>query len=323
MTQTDHFGSQVDQLTKENKRLFTENQELRKLIERMTFTEETFNGNDLKVKYYTGLPNYETLNALALYVKGFIPPTSVENGFSLTNFQQLVIFLMKLQSTTAEEIKQRFMCSHGSVFVLFFKLLDIFFTGLGPSLVCWPEKDTNSDGNQTTIGFKILLEILEISINKPAFKRGLVETWSEDRQEHTLKCVLGITPQGTIIYVSQLYGGACSDDFIVQSCGVLEKFTYGDSVISSTPLVISRILAGKGATYTTNDGWAYGKSVVNQLCKKFPVLSTPFHPKQLKNNQDGTQIAKKIVHVCCSLFNLCPSNLRSQKDNTTHVVKLS
>ena len=43
---------------------------------------------------------------------------------------------------------------------------------------------------------------------------------------------MGITPDGTVYYVSSLYGGAASDKFIVHDSGVLDLLELGDNVMA-------------------------------------------------------------------------------------------
>ena len=54
-----------------------------------------------------------------------------------------------------------------------------------------------------------------------------------------MKILLGITPQGTICYVSETWGGRVSDKFITEHCGILNKLTPGDVVLADRGFDIS------------------------------------------------------------------------------------
>ena len=51
--------------------------------------------------------------------------------------------------------------------------------------------------------------------------------------------LLGITPQGTICYVSETWGVRVSDKFITEHCGILNKLTPGDVVLADRGFDIS------------------------------------------------------------------------------------
>ena len=44
-----------------------------------------------------------------------------------------------------------------------------------------------------------------------------------------------ITPSGVIMFVSDAYGGKCSNGYITQSSGFLDNSRAGDEVITLTP----------------------------------------------------------------------------------------
>jgi hypothetical protein len=63
---------------------------------------------------------------------------------------------------------------------------------------------------------RVILDCTETFTQKPSALQAQRETWSSYKHRNTYKALVGITPDGTVSYVSQLYGGAASDKFIVK-----------------------------------------------------------------------------------------------------------
>ena len=103
-----------------------------------SFDEKDLNGDDGKVKFYTGLPTYATLMAIFNFVSTHIP---VSSSASLSNFQQFLIVLMKLRLNLFDkDLAYRFGISQPSVSRYFRKWIDIMFLQLQP-LVKWPGRE--------------------------------------------------------------------------------------------------------------------------------------------------------------------------------------
>ena len=49
---------------------------------------------------------------------------------------------------------------------------------------------------------------------------------------NTFIYLIGVTPQGTISFVSKAWGGGVSDKAITQECGILNKLLPGDVVLA-------------------------------------------------------------------------------------------
>ena len=89
----------------------------------LLLSEESLRDNDVKVKYYTGLPNFATLMALF----NFLVPC-VENGNRnvLSRFQQMIVVLMKLRLNVGDQdIAFRFGVNQSTVSRCFSKLIDV------------------------------------------------------------------------------------------------------------------------------------------------------------------------------------------------------
>ena len=57
-------------------------------------------------------------------------------------------------------------------------------------------------------------------------------TWSSYKNRHTLKLLIGFTPNGALPVVSKVYGGCISDKELTKSCGLLEKLQPEDTIMA-------------------------------------------------------------------------------------------
>eukprot|EP00117_Sycon_ciliatum_P045125 scpid34397/ scgid32470/ len=79
---------------------------------------------------------------------------------------------------------------------------------------------------------RIIIDALEIPIEKPKNPTTQAATWSEYKQRNTVKALVGITPGGALSFVSQLYGGRTSDKELVRRCELLKLLDKGDVIMA-------------------------------------------------------------------------------------------
>ena len=78
---------------------------------------------------------------------------------------------------------------------------------------------------------RCIIDCSEIFIQKPQDLQLQAAAWSDYKHHNTLKFLIGITPQGSIAYVSKLWGGRTSDRHIVSASGFLQHLYPGDQVL--------------------------------------------------------------------------------------------
>lgn len=94
--------------------------------------------------------------------------------------------------------------------------------------------------------YTVILDCTEIAIEKPTLPEKQQATWSSYKNCNTFKGLVGIDEAGTVIFVSDLFGGAASDDVIVARSSVLDLLAEGDYILADRGFEATDALAEKG-----------------------------------------------------------------------------
>jgi hypothetical protein len=135
------------------------------------------------------------------------------------------------------DLAYRLKISSSMVSRILFTWLTVMDIRLGP-LVKWPDSDElhatmprcflDSFGHKTTV----IIDCFEIFIDRPTNLLARAQTFSSYKHHNTVKVLIGITPQGTICFVSEAWGGRTSDKFLTENCGFLDNLIPGDLVLA-------------------------------------------------------------------------------------------
>ena len=94
-------------------------------------------------------------------------------------------------------------------------------------------------------------------IERPTNLLARAQTFSNYKHHNTIKILIGITPQGTVCFVSEALGGRTSDKYLTENCGFLENLLPGDMV-----------MADQGSTICESVGLKQAKLVIRAFTKE-------------------------------------------------------
>ena len=172
--------------------------------------------------YYTGLSTWELLKTLFDYVKSYLKQHS-----SLSPFQQLLLTLMRLRlNLNGKDLGYRF---ESTVCRTFEFVIGMLYAKLKHLIIMiWPTRDALK--KTMPMVFRkhypcciVIIDCFEIFIDRPTELLARAQTYSQYKHHNTIKYLIGITPQGTVSYISDGWGGRTSDKFITEHSSFLEN----------------------------------------------------------------------------------------------------
>ncbi|XP_022536495.2 uncharacterized protein LOC103021414 [Astyanax mexicanus] len=312
-------------------RLLDENRALRRELSEYKISDGFFgNDGDDKVQYYTGLPNLATFMTLFNFLVPLITDKKV-----LTPFQKLLLTFMRLKlDLPMQHLAHLFRVSHRTVYRTFSDMVTFMCANLRPS-IAWPDRDTLRKtmpgpfvevfGNQAVV----IVDCFEISSEKPSDLKARSEMFSSAKNAHTMKYLMGITPNGSVCFLSKGWGGRTNDSHLIESSGLLDFLMPGDIVLSSRGFGLQE---GTGMMFAevkpppnVNDSGQLAvrsveetrriehlkihvEKVMKNVCQKYKILSGPISFNMiLPCAGEEDTFLDKVVTVCCALTNRCPT----------------
>lgn len=239
--------------------------------------------NDSDLVTLTGISSMDKLLKLVSIGEYIIQSLNYNVNFYIDILHRLVLTLMKLKLNTSYKcLAVLFGISKSTCSNYFYETIDLLFLILKPAIV-WPLRSSiNKNITKCFITFastRLVVDATETSIEIPKCLSCRIRTYSYYKGKHTIKFLVGISPDGIITFVIDVYGGKASDKHIFIESGILNKCECNDA-----------IMVDKGF-------------LIEEECSRAGVKL--FHPPFLKKNkqlsfEDGTnntQIARARVHI--------------------------
>nr|XP_022334382.1 uncharacterized protein LOC111131237 [Crassostrea virginica]XP_022334383.1 uncharacterized protein LOC111131237 [Crassostrea virginica] len=224
------------------------------------------------INFYTGFKNYETLkavySALTPTASTMIRWTQVQRqGADLekvkkTTFSSEVhpislideffLFLCRVrQGFPEQDLAVRFGVSQASVSRILITWSNYLYAMLG-SLPIWPSRSVVNENmpecfRNTYPTTRVILDCTEIKVQTPSSKVLNSQVYSNYKSHTTFKSLVGITPSGTVSFVSSLYTGGISDKEITARSGIIDLLEANDDVMADKGFLISDLLQAKNA----------------------------------------------------------------------------
>ncbi|XP_063056368.1 uncharacterized protein LOC134450456 [Engraulis encrasicolus] len=228
------------------------------------FTPQSFENNDEKTRFYTGLPNFLVLMQIFRLCEPEITccPLSV-----LSKFEQFILVLLRLRlNLPLKDLAFRFNISLSTASRVWYRLIDILYENLEFQLE-WPKRhilhDTMPIVFREAFGCKVsvILDCFEVFIERPSNLLAQAQTWSNYKHHSTVKFLIGVAPQGFVTHISVVWGGRVSDKELTIQSGILKNLLPGDIVV-----------ADRGFNTSENVGF---------YCAKLQIPTFPTGRKQL------------------------------------------
>ena len=319
-----------ERLQRECNELRVENQRLKDIIKSGTFDELAFENQDEKVKTMTGIPSYAKLQVVLTFIVSFL-----QTGTHLSPFQQLLLTLMRLKMNISLSLLScLFRISVPTASRTFRNTIEVIHARLVPALVFWPNREELQLSmpmvfRQVFRRCACIIDCFEIFIERPSNLRARAQTYSKYKHHHTMKYLIGITPQGTVSFISKGWGGRTSDKHLTENCGFLDRLSPGDVILAdrgfdvadsvglyNAELKIPAFTKGKKqlgpVELESTRGLAsvriHVERVIGEVRNRYTILQSTVGIKMCEaEHPKGLMPLDKIVHVCCALTNLAPS----------------
>ena len=157
---------------------------------------------------------------------------SLPDGAKLTKFAMLIMFMLKIRlNLFDEDIGHRFGVHKSTVSRNFHRVLDVMFVNTR-GFIKWPDRETLRLTMPSTFRkfFKncaVIIDCSEVFIERPSDLLARAQVWSNYKHHSTIKFLIGITPQGTISFISDCVGGRMSDKEIVEQSNLIDHLLPG------------------------------------------------------------------------------------------------
>ena len=92
----------------------------------------------------------------------------------------------------------------------------------------------------------VVIDATEVYIDQPKPPEIQQMTFSNYKNNNIYKGLMGISPDGVVIFISSLYPGSISDKELTRKCGILDLLEPGDSVMADRGFDIEEDLILRG-----------------------------------------------------------------------------
>ncbi|KAK2153699.1 hypothetical protein NP493_2271g00004 [Ridgeia piscesae] len=94
-------------------------------------------------------------------------------------------------------------------------------------------------------GIRVIIDCCEFFVEQSTHFRRQGNLYSSYKNHSTFKCLIGISPNGGVMFVSDAFEGSMSDNDIVKKSGFLDKLDAGDLILADRGFTIRDMLYAK------------------------------------------------------------------------------
>ena len=228
-SQTDVTAEDISYLEEDNRARVAESSEPTFSI----YDRGCYVGAPEKACFYTGLPSVEILDVVFELVE-----QHMTSSVKLTRYNQMLLCLIRLRMNYLfKDIAYQLRISLSTVQRSFHATLDVLYAKLA-FLIRWPDREQLR--KTMPMCFRaayqnkvvVILDCFELFTETASGARNQVKTYSHYKHHQTVKYLIGISPQGSVTFISAGWGGRVSDKHIVQKSGILANLLPGDIVMA-------------------------------------------------------------------------------------------
>ncbi|XP_056637412.1 uncharacterized protein LOC130445669 isoform X1 [Diorhabda sublineata] len=299
---------------------------IKTLRERAMCVENLENDDD-KIKYYTGLPNYKLFQIILELTKSYI-----QGNVSLPAEDQILLTLVKIRlNLDFEDIGYRFFVHPTTASSCFENVIHIMARRF-KNLIVWPKRSVlqkttphcfkQSFHNKTIV----IIDCLEMKCERPFHLRTPVGAWSNYKHSETVKYLIGITPRGSICFITEGWAGRPSIKLLTQNPSFLNNLYPGDIVMADRGLLTKEFVEMFNATvkipaFTRGENQLdaidleetegigqvrdHVERIIGAVQRKFRILDGKL-PVTCSEGDEDKILLDEIVLVASALINLCP-----------------
>ena len=127
---------------------------------------------------------------------------------SLTPFQQLILTLMRPRlNLSGQDLGYHFGVHQSTVCRVFSHVIEVLYVKM-KSLIIWPERDILKetmpmDCRKHCLSCAAIIYCFEVFLERPTNVLARAHTFSSYKHHNTIKYLIGITPQGTVCFISE------------------------------------------------------------------------------------------------------------------------
>ena len=222
--------------------------------------------DDSAIHFYTGFPDYTTLlicfNFLGDSVKhlNYWYANRMKQDHVLSNkgapraLNPLNEFFMVLcrfrLGLLEQDLAHRFGISQSTVSRVCITWINLLFVKF-KEVPIWPTREQVDQFmpqcfKENYPSTRCIIDATEIFIQQPSSPAAQQMTFSSYKNHNTLKAIVAITPNGSVCFVSKLFGGCVSDRELAIQCGLLNHLEPGDSLMADRGFMIADLLEPLG-----------------------------------------------------------------------------
>ncbi|XP_033753600.1 uncharacterized protein LOC117336915 [Pecten maximus] len=223
-------------------------------VDRPTLTYEDVKRSNEDIMFYTGIPDADSFEALFDEFKD--DPQLKGNKVSgrpstLRLIDEFFLVLMRLRlGLVLEDLAYRFKTSTSSCSRIFNKWIDYLNVQLS-FLIEWQDRKKidltmpNSFKSKYP-NCRVIIDCTEIRTETPSSLQLRSMLYSDYKSHMTYKSLVGISPNGVVTFVSDLYNGSISDKQITKLSGLVDLCECGDAIMADKGFLISDLTTPKG-----------------------------------------------------------------------------